>query len=217
MTREEQILAVMRPVTEREESCVLHVYDDGYGNATIGWGSRWYDNGVPVQFGDPAITQEAADALLDQTLSRTIDAVVRQLTKPALATVNQIAAMSDLAYNIGVPSFATSSVLREFNAGNILQAHVDFALWNKARNQAGQLVVVPDLVRRRAREMVLFETPDAPAVIATPRTPPPRSMPTPEILDQRYRQLATRLAQWQQLTETDLAIMRNLARSGEGS
>lgn len=213
---EDRALAVLRPFVQREEQCRLEVYDDGYGNGTVGWGSTFYPSGIRVKMGDPPISQEYADSMLEFALDHVIKAVTALLLRPV--GVNQLAAMCDLAYNIGIGAFEQSSVLRDFNDGRVDDAHVSFALWNKARNRAtGQLVTVGDLVRRRAREMVLFETPDdtEPAPSPAPQ-PPPRSLPTQDLLAARYRAILVRLAQWQPLEPDDLATMQNLARSGEG-
>jgi lysozyme len=222
-------LAILTPFTQHEESCVLSVYNDGYGNATIGWGSRFYANGAPVKFGDSAITQFTADAMLNTTLVATIRGVTTMVTVPLGA--NELSALSDLTYNIGLTAFSTSTLLSMLNQGDRAGAHAQFAAWNKTRH-AGQLVVSPGLVARRSREMVLFETPDLapplahlplagpsplPEVLLPVPPAPPRSLPTAEHIDHRYRTLLVKLAQWQPLTDDDRAIMLNLARAGDVS
>lgn len=66
-------------------------------------------------------------------------------------TPEQFSACVSLAYNIGVPAFKKSSVLRFCNARRWRDAADAFALWNKAGGR-----VLPGLVRRRAEEAALF-------------------------------------------------------------
>ena len=127
------------------EGCSLTAYDDGFGNWTIGYGH------TPAEPGQ-TITQEYADTLLQQDLERFELAVNDDVSHDA--TPNQFAAMVSLCYNIGEGAFAGSTVLRDFNAGDIAGAKAGFALWNEANGQ-----VVDGLVRRRAAEAALFGTP----------------------------------------------------------
>lgn len=206
---QQRALQAVLPVIRREESCDLVVYDDGSGNATIGWGNMFYNDGTRVKFGDPGISQEEADLLLLGVASTIVLSVHDKLL--LMPGPNQLAAMVDLSYNIGLSAFATSSVLAEFNAGDTDQAHADFALWNK-RHVKGVLTVSTDLVRRRAREMVLFETPWTDPVGAP--HPPAGVLPAPVGPD--YRALLTKVARWLPLTADESTTMVNLARSGEG-
>ena len=206
------VLPILRPVVQHEEGCVLHVYDDGCGNATIGWGSTFYLNGNRVDFGDPPISQELADNMLDRALAAVISDVYAVVIVPL--TDNQMAACCDLTYNIGAGAFATSSLLRALNRGDIDTAHADFAMWNKVRRGA-TLVVSPDLVKRRAREMVLFETPDAtsplPHVPAVVVPPAEVRAPQPPTVWAHDRALLSRLANWE-LTDEDEQFIRTLVR-----
>ena len=67
---------------------------------------------------------------------------------------NQLAAMSDLAFNIGISRFKGSTVLRAHNSGDFAAAARAFSLWNKA---GGRVLV--GLERRRKAEAVLYLTP----------------------------------------------------------
>mgnify|MGYP001554484245 CR=1 FL=1 len=49
--------------------------------------------------------------------------------------------------------------MKKFNAGDVAGAAAQFPRWNGARRQ-GAMTVLPGLVRRRAAERDLFETPD---------------------------------------------------------
>lgn len=128
------------------EGCRLQAYQDAVGVWTIGFG---HTGGV---YAGQTITQDQADALLEQDLHYFEVGVNSRVARNA--TPNQFAAMVSLAYNIGIYAFGGSSVLRNFNAGEINAAADSFLLWNKADGD-----VLEGLVRRRTAERALFLTP----------------------------------------------------------
>lgn len=67
---------------------------------------------------------------------------------------NQLAAMTSLAYNIGLSGFAKSTVLKAHNRGDTQAAARAFGLWNKAGGREE-----PGLTRRRAEESALYLQP----------------------------------------------------------
>ncbi len=69
-------------------------------------------------------------------------------TPQIAATVYQLGAAISVAYNIGIAGYCTSTMARQFNAGDWYSACDAFALWNKAGK-----VVVTGLVNRRNDEM----------------------------------------------------------------
>jgi len=125
-------------------------YLDAVGVPTIGYG---FTKGV--QLGD-LMTQDEADARLAQELGEFEAGVLKLCVRAPGA--NQAAAMSALAYNIGLAAFKGSSVLREHNDGFFALAADAFLLWNRAGGR-----VLPGLVKRRAAERKLYLTPDADA------------------------------------------------------
>lgn len=80
------------------------------------------------------------------------DAVRRACTLQA--NENQHAAMTCLAWNIGVEGFRKSTVLRCHNRGDTEAAGRAFALWNRSKGK-----VINGLVRRRAAEAALYLRP----------------------------------------------------------
>lgn len=68
--------------------------------------------------------------------------------------LNQLTAMTCLAYNIGVAAFKSSTVLRAHNAGDFAAAARAFHLFNKSRGR-----VITGLVNRRADEAALYARP----------------------------------------------------------
>ncbi len=124
------------------------------GVLTIGYGHTGPDVDPDTQ-----ITAEEADRLLDRDLDRFENAVAFELVRPT--NDNEFAAMVSLCFNIGIAGFRQSTVLRRHNAGDRIGAAKAFALWNKGRNNKGELVVLNGLTRRRAVEAALYMTPTA--------------------------------------------------------
>jgi lysozyme len=132
------------------EGCKLTAYQDVAGIWTIGYG---HIRGVTAGM---VFTQDQADQALMSDLLGTETAVDNDLTGVD-TTDNQFAAMVALAYNIGVGTFATSSVLRDHRAGQTAAAADAFLLWDEARI-GGTLQAVPGLTRRRNAERTLYLT-----------------------------------------------------------
>lgn len=113
---------------------------------TIGWG----DTGPDVVPGF-AITQDEADERFARRLSRefepgVLDSVQQEMTQ------RQFDALVCLAYNIGLPNFRSSTLLRRFNLGDTAAASAQFLVWNKSKSK-----VMLGLKRRRAAERALFD------------------------------------------------------------
>ena len=168
---------------KRSEGLVLHSYPDprsplGFGLQRAGlWrkylrapiaredmpadirgldGSPWtmgYGDTLDVAEGD-SMTKAEAEARLAARLER-------DFVRPILAacsvhpTPNQLAGMACLAWNIGMPAFLKSTVLRCHNRGDFTAAARAFSLFNKARGKED-----PVLVARRAEEAALYLTPE---------------------------------------------------------
>ena len=131
------------------EGIVLHPYKDSVGIPTIGIGSTYYEDGTKVKMTDKAITKERAIQLAKNVVKSFEEQVNKSILLPM--TQNQFDAMVLLCYNIGKSGFARSSVVRNFNLGNIQKAADSFLLWNKAGGR-----VVQGLVNRREKERSLF-------------------------------------------------------------
>ena len=149
---------------KRFEGLRTEAYDDGFGTWTIGYGHT--AGVVPGQRISPA---EAERLLLDDLA--TFEARVRQLCTRA-PTANELAALTSLAFNIGVGAFQRSTALRKHTAGDPVGAAEAFKLFRRAGGRE-----VPGLLRRRNAEAALYLTPanlDAPGVqTVDPEAPPP--------------------------------------------
>ena len=121
---------------DRAYKCPAGVWTIGYG----------FTAGVCP--GD-CIAQDAADARLLAELAPFESRVRASCIKPV--TEDQVAAMTALAYNIGLSAFGRSTVLLKVNAGLPHQAADAFALWNCIHG-----MVSAGLTRRREAERALF-------------------------------------------------------------
>jgi lysozyme len=136
------------------EGCRLTAYDDGCGVQTIGWG---HTKGVHA--GDRETLEQAVQCLQEDLdgPNGADTAVNRYVTSPM--TQNQFDAFVSFTFNCGASALASSSALRNFNAGNVHCAADSLLMWNKGTVK-GVRVVLPGLAKRREAERVLFLTPD---------------------------------------------------------
>lgn len=121
---------------------------------TIGYGTTYYPNGKKVTMQDAPISREYAAQIGRMVIAKDFEAAIDKYVKVKL-NQEQFDAVCSLLYNIGVPNFLGSSVLRHLNAGNFRAAADAFLPWNKGRVN-GELKVLPGLVTRRAAERKLF-------------------------------------------------------------
>lgn len=139
---------VASPLIKRWEGCHLTAYPDpGTGGDpwTIGRGAT----GPGIRKG-VVWTQQQADDRFEADLSRFMDGVKDAVTAPMLP--RELAAMTSLAYNIGLSGFAKSTLLRRFNEGKTAEAAAEFERWTRAGGR-----VMQGLVNRRKDERAVFE------------------------------------------------------------
>jgi lysozyme len=139
------------------EGCRLAAYQDPAGIWTIAWGETWYWSdadriGRLVREGD-VCTQDQADLWLFDDMADRCKGLIMWL--PSGTTDSQAAACLDLAYNIGLGNFRSSTLLRLLIAGDVKGAADQFLVWDKAHVD-GQLVTLPGLLKRREAERALF-------------------------------------------------------------
>ena len=142
-------LTLATTLIKQFENCKLTAYPDpGTGGEpwTIGWGST----GPSITRG-VTWTQTQADADLDHRVTALGAVVDHALTTPA--SDYEKAALISLAYNIGATNFATSTLVKLFNAGDVAGAAAQFERWDHAggKERAG-------LLRRRLIEEQEFLT-----------------------------------------------------------
>lgn len=145
--------ACRRKITEPSEGRRLKAYRDSVGVWTIGYGhtSR---AGAPKVAAGMKITETEADEILSRDLGmfeRGVSDALRKAKGEVLQ--HEFDALVDLAFNIGLGAFRSSSLLRAYLAGDKARAAEKFLDWNKAGGR-----VLPGLVARRKRERAWFLT-----------------------------------------------------------
>jgi len=145
--------ACRRKITEPSEGKRLAAYRDCVGVWTIGYGhtSR---AGAPSVGPGLKISDAEADEILSRDLGTFERGVADALRKaPGDVLQREFDAFVDLAFNIGLGAFRSSSLLRAYLAGDKARAAEKFLDWTRAGGR-----VVPGLVARRKRERAWFLT-----------------------------------------------------------
>lgn len=150
--------ACRRKITEPSEGKRLAAYRDCVGVWTIGYGhtSR---AGAPRVAAGMKIAEAEADEILSRDLARFERGVAEALHKAKGEVLQrEFDALVDLAFNIGLGAFRSSSLLRAYLAGDKAKAAEKFLDWTRAGGR-----VVAGLVARRKRERAWFLTGRLPA------------------------------------------------------
>jgi lysozyme len=134
------------------EGLRLKAYQDTGGIWTIGYGSTKNPfTGQYVKQGD-IITKETALSWLKKDIEQRQLAISKLIKVPV--NNNQLAALTSLAYNIGLGAFQLSTLLRLLNQKADKVAIADqFLRWNKVKG-----VEIKGLTNRRILERELFLT-----------------------------------------------------------
>lgn len=136
------------------EGLRLKSYQDTGGVWTIGYGSvRDPFTGVAVKEGQTISKATALEWLKKEIEQRQM--AIRKLVKVPI-TSNQLAAITSLAYNIGLTGFQRSTLLKLLNAKAPIKDVADqFLVFNKVTID-GKKVFVQGLMNRRLLERDLF-------------------------------------------------------------
>jgi lysozyme len=129
-------------IVKEFESCRLTAYLDDGGVPTIGWG---HTEGVYIGMTCP---QPQADVWLDLdmlTADKAINSHALRLTQ------NEFDGLVPFVYNVGAGNFASSTLLKLMQAGNMRAAAEQFLVWDKIKGVASA-----GLLRRRKVERELF-------------------------------------------------------------
>jgi lysozyme len=133
-----------RQIIMDAESLRLDAYLCPAGTPTIGYGHTG-----DVKLGQK-ITRHQAEVILEHDLEQ-FEAGVAKLAPKANA--NQFSALVSFAFNVGLKALEKSTLLKEFNAGRLLNAANEFGKWTHGGGRE-----LPGLVKRRAAERALFLT-----------------------------------------------------------
>lgn len=133
---------------QRFEELRLEPYHDAVGYPTIGYGhllshEKWADLS---QW--PTITEEEADALLEQDLAQRERAVVRLVHAPLSS--GQFSAIVSFTFNLGAGALQASTLRRKLNRGEYHEAPRELMRWVFAGGRK-----LRGLVRRREAESIL--------------------------------------------------------------
>lgn len=139
------------------EGFVSHVYNDGVGVATIGYGTTTYPNGQPVRFSDPSIDQATAQQYLAHDLESTLSDLATSIPHWSEMNSNQTSALISFGYNLGA-----------FFYGDPGFTSITTALYNRDWSDVPKVMLLysdpddsnvhPGLLRRRTAEGQLFES-----------------------------------------------------------
>ncbi|MGG9044204.1 lysozyme [Serratia marcescens] len=133
---------------KRFEGLELEAYQDSVGVWTIGYGWTQAVDGKKIAPG-MRIDQATADRLLKCGVVQ-YEQGVNQLVKVRI-TQGQFDALVSFAYNLGLRSLSTSTLLRKLNDGDKQGAADEFGRWVNAGGKR-----LDGLVTRRAAERRMF-------------------------------------------------------------
>jgi lysozyme len=150
----------MEKITKAGDHCIALIksyegfrskpYLDSVGVPTIGYGTTFYSNGNKVTLKDAPISEATATIYLKEFLShyeKFVDSILRDDVNQ-----NQFDAILDFAYNEGIGSLKSSTLLKKINLNpNDPSIRKEFMKWVKAGG-----VVLPGLVKRRTEEANLY-------------------------------------------------------------
>lgn len=137
-----------KDLTKESEGLRLKAYQDTGGVWTIGYGQtgKWVISGLTC-------TKEQAEQWLNQRYLE-IEKQIKSVVHVSL-NENQLGALIDFVYNLGIGQFSSSTLLQLLNQGNYDGACDQLARW--VYDNGRQL---PGLVTRRKREQQLWKTGD---------------------------------------------------------
>ena len=130
------------------EGCKLTAYRDTGNVLTIGWGHT-SEAGPPAVKEGMKITQEEANSIFAADVGKFSEGVAG-LIKVAV-TQKQFDALVSFAYNVGIPQFSTSTLLKKLNSGDYEAVPPQLMRWTKDNGKE-----ISGLVRRRRAEAALW-------------------------------------------------------------
>jgi len=135
------------------EAFIPKVYDDGVGNATIGYGHMLRPG---ESFPRPISEREALE-LQAKDVARIVDPALKKIS--VALTQNQIDALGSFIYNVGPGNFVRS-ILPHLNLGKHDRVTSSMFQYIKGRNQrTGERITLRGLLRRRRQEVALYKAP----------------------------------------------------------
>lgn len=139
-------------VIRRFEGLYLSPYLCPAGRPTIFYGATFYQNGTGVTLSDPRGTREQAEDLLQFMLSSVFIPGVQKLC-PNIEHPEQLAAITDFAFNLGIGRLKASTLRKRINAGDWEAVPGELRKWTKGGGRT-----LRGLVARREAEILLLGT-----------------------------------------------------------
>jgi lysozyme len=149
----------MKKIGLQPKMCPAGIWTIGWGHAVVDPKTGKFLKGAEGKARAlelyPALTVEQAQQFLDVDYNSR-ELAVRAIVKQRLND-DQIGALTDFAYNMGLGSLQTSSLLRFVNMGKFDLAANEFEKWVYATNpKPGKKEKLPGLVARRKSDQLLF-------------------------------------------------------------
>jgi len=147
MARVEQAIGIASELCKHFEGFRSQPYICPAGYPTIGYGTVYKPNGTKVTMQDQPISKELAEQWLVSELRNNYMAGVLRASPILIAHPKILGAITDFAYNLGVPRYRAST----------LRKRVDAKDWDGAATELHKWVYgggkkLPGLVRRRQAE-----------------------------------------------------------------
>lgn len=128
-----------------------HPYLCPAGYATQGYGTVYKPDGTVVKLSDPPISIDTANLWLLHSLKTQYLPGILKASPHLIATPQILGALTDFAYNLGVPRYRASTLCRRVNQRDWSSAREQLALWVYGGGK-----VLPGLQRRRRAEIELL-------------------------------------------------------------
>ena len=151
MGTRQQALETAAELCKRFEGFSSTVYICPAGYPTQGYGTVYKPDGTKVSMGDPPITRELAAEWLMRELQFNYMAGVLKASPHLIAYPRALAALSDFAYNLGVPRYRASTLRRRIDEKDWIGAIEELKKWVRGGGR-----ILPGLVKRRSAEAALL-------------------------------------------------------------
>jgi lysozyme len=151
MARVEQALAIATELCKEFEGFRSKPYICPAGYPTIGYGTVYKPNGSKVTMQDQPISKELAEEWLITELRNNYMAGVLRASPRLIANPQALGAITDFAYNLGVPRYRASTLKRRVDAQDWEGAATELHKWVYGGGRK-----LPGLVRRRQAEADLL-------------------------------------------------------------
>jgi lysozyme len=145
----------------RFEGLRKDVYRCSANVLTVGWGHALTTKEKNIYKFGHEVAQIQIDKWFSEDVAKAEKIVNNWVAVPL--TQGQFDALVSFVFNLGADNFKRSTLLKELNKGNHLEAAEELLRWNKTRSK-GRMRILPGLVARRKAEQNLFLGEIAPVV-----------------------------------------------------